>query len=357
MSKTVPPVANIRPYTHEEMASFSMSSSTGKTRSASEKSGAYTQITSRQEGTEYLVPSNKSHLPFGASEKFGSETFTAIEMQPQFEAISKLDTNMVDRLFRENTGSSIPSIGNPSSLFPNLSLSLDGHTSEVGGLPNAPASILSYPYCNIEELITRSKQFQNLNQNLSLGPFDAITHAALMADLNQKISEVEQNLLLPTRNHSGQGSLNVKTSIHDSELTQQYFRDGRTLSTLRLMLSKRQSSSSCEEPASKRSRTEEAFNNVSREVKVVVPLSASERKATFPLPPLKGPIRRPLKMVKANSTFKQLWEKFEKISDAMDDTASDQEAFVKKLFIRSLHRSGLSHLTERIQQSTSEVEE
>jgi hypothetical protein len=272
-------------------------------------------------------------------------------MHPQFETFKKLEFNMVDRMYRDSSGSSMPGVANPSGLFPNLSLSLDGVMSNPG-LPNASSSMLPFPYCNLQELISGTKQLQNVNQDFSVGTFDAITHAAMMADLNQKISEVERKLLLPTRTHPDQTTLNLESRALDRDMDSRFRLEKGELSKLLSMHSKHPLSSSCTEPAFKRTRTGEYSKIDSIDVGVVVPLSTSELKATFPLPPLKSNVRRPPR-VKLSSTLKEVWEKFEKMSDAMDDTASDQEAFVKKLFVRSLHRSGLSHLTERIQKSKS----
>jgi hypothetical protein len=269
-------------------------------------------------------------------------------MHPQFETFKKHDIKMVDRIYRDSSGSSLPGVANPSGLFPCFPHSLDCVMPNPG-LPSTSASMLPFPYCSLQELITGSKQ-KNANQDFSLGTFDAITHAAMMADLNQKIAEVERKLLLPTRSHPDQTTLNIETRALDRDLNSRFTLEKGELPRLFSVQSKRPLSASCSESAVKRARTGEYLNPDSIGVAIVVPLSPSELKATFPLPPLKEKVRKQPK-VKLSSTFKELWEKFEKMSDAMDDTASDQEALVKKLFVRSLHRSGLSHLSERVAKS------
>ena len=72
-------------------------------------------------------------------------------------------------------------------------------------------------------------------------------------------------------------------------------------------------------------------------------LSDSERKESFPLPP------RPKLSISKLSSFSKLWDDCEMISYNMDDTVADQRAFVKKLFVQSLHRSKMSHLKQRTQ--------
>lgn len=74
-----------------------------------------------------------------------------------------------------------------------------------------------------------------------------------------------------------------------------------------------------------------------------IQLSDSERRETFPLPP------RPAVSLSKLPLFSKLWDDYEMICYNMDDTVADQRAFVKKLFVQSLHRSKMSHLKHRTQ--------
>lgn len=85
----------------------------------------------------------------------------------------------------------------------------------------------------------------------------------------------------------------------------------------------------------------------------VFPLSESERKAHFPVPPLIGLARTPV--VRALTSLQQTWERLERLSDAMDDTAADQDAFVKELFIRAIYRHKSDHLYKKTEAITHDA--
>lgn len=99
------------------------------------------------------------------------------------------------------------------------------------------------------------------------------------------------------------------------------------------------SSSSCEGPPTKKAkRMLERSTSTTDKVTVdalVMPLSRSERKADFPGPPVSGNGRK--LAVCMLTSLKKTWERLERLSDAMDDTAADQEAFVKEFFTRALY--------------------
>lgn len=83
---------------------------------------------------------------------------------------------------------------------------------------------------------------------------------------------------------------------------------------------------------------------------VSVSLSDSERRETFPLPPkIGGRKRQATVTISKSSSLSTLWDAYEMICYNMDDTVADQQAFVKKLFIQSLHRSKMNHLIDKIQ--------
>jgi hypothetical protein len=64
--------------------------------------------------------------------------------------------------------------------------------------------------------------------------------------------------------------------------------------------------------------------------------SVDVAKGQFPCPPLSGKERNPPSL--RLSKYRKTWERLERMSDLMDDTAEDQEAFIKEFFIRSLHK-------------------
>jgi hypothetical protein len=88
-------------------------------------------------------------------------------------------------------------------------------------------------------------------------------------------------------------------------------------------------------------------NNSLVVVDAVLPLTACERKVGFPAPPVFGPARIPA--VRELTSFTKSWERLERLSDAMDDTAADQEAFVKEFFTRALYRQKSNNLYKRMQ--------
>lgn len=97
-----------------------------------------------------------------------------------------------------------------------------------------------------------------------------------------------------------------------------------------------------EQPPSKKARLD-LYVLVDR----VLPLSAAERKASFPAPPIFGSART-LKIGEM-TYFKEIWANFERLSDAMDDTKADQDAFVKEFFTRALYCYEPGHLCKKLQ--------
>jgi hypothetical protein len=59
-------------------------------------------------------------------------------------------------------------------------------------------------------------------------------------------------------------------------------------------------------------------------------------KARFPCPSLSEKEPKPASL--GLTEYRKTWERLERMSDMMDDTAEDQEAFIKEFFIRSLHK-------------------
>jgi hypothetical protein len=97
-----------------------------------------------------------------------------------------------------------------------------------------------------------------------------------------------------------------------------------------------------EQPPSKKARLD-GYALVDR----ILPLSVGELKAGFPAPPVFGSARSP--EIRDMTCLKKIWANFERLSDAMDDTKADQDAFVKELFTRALYRYESDHLCKKVQ--------
>lgn len=86
----------------------------------------------------------------------------------------------------------------------------------------------------------------------------------------------------------------------------------------------------------------------------LLPPSAMKRIAGgYPLPTTFGPANTP--RVRDLDSFRQSWERLERLSDAMDDTDADQAAFVKEFFTRTLYCHSNDHILARIQDLRSEA--
>lgn len=109
-------------------------------------------------------------------------------------------------------------------------------------------------------------------------------------------------------------------------------------------------SSNHERPNKKKSRPDESKVSVKNDVAVVsVQLSDAERRESFPLPPRNGLRPRKMKVSPPNlASLSKLWDDYETTCYNMDDTVADQQAFMKRLFIQSLHQTKLCHLKDRI---------
>jgi hypothetical protein len=185
---------------------------------------------------------------------------------------------------------------------------------------------------------------------------DALTteQRNLVINLNANLSQCNDANIAPftSQAQSQRGVLSFPSDVHNNVLLRQTKEhDQRTVTS-----STKHSLSSSSLPQNKafkkvRHQEKEAHNNITH---VHVPLTAAECKATFPLPLKSGNQGRvPTIKLSETSSLQTMWDKFEMITDDMDDTIADQEAFVKRLFISSLHRPSLNHLTERSKKQPS----
>jgi hypothetical protein len=255
---------------------------------------------------------------------------------------------MTDRFYRDGV-TSLQDVNSASESIPNFAIAAESviSNSDHG---NTSSKTLSLPNGHLHELFSGTRQYEDIQRFLSVDALDSISQASMLADMNRIVEQAETNLQFPLR-----GNLDPSL-LYPSNKGFCIGPDGRfshpydDFSNLKPSQSKRPSPSSYEKPSLKRSRRHEHEKSESSGDITIFLLSGAERKASFPLPPLLGSQGRTDTII-ITATLTQQWEKYEKLSDAMDDTASDQEAFVKRLFIRSLHRSSLSHLAERIQKS------
>lgn len=81
----------------------------------------------------------------------------------------------------------------------------------------------------------------------------------------------------------------------------------------------------------------------------------SSRLAEYPLPPLDDKKQSPC--VGKLSSFRKTWKRLERMSDMMDDTPADQEAFVSELFSRTLNTPVSVHLRRKMAKLNAEREQ
>jgi hypothetical protein len=269
---------------------------------------------------------------------------------------------MVDRVYNDHHPATFQESAStyPSS---NVTLSLDGLYRDNTHLLNMVASGVTLPFNfggsnnnNIQDLLTAAtNKLQGLQQqNMTMDTMNSLSHAALLSDLKRKIIRLSSSTqaqmpqefgLYRNENTTGIALQDNRQSLllHD-DLTNKV-----SLSNKRSFLS---SFATDDEPSTKKIYIGETKIY---STDMVLPLSVAERKASFPLPPIHGTTGEqqvqcikllPSKSSSSTVSLKNLWDKYEKISDDMDDTVADQQAFVKKLFILSLNRSS-SHVIEK----------
>jgi hypothetical protein len=255
---------------------------------------------------------------------------------------------MTDRFYRDGV-TSLQDVNSASESIHNVAIAEERVISN-SGYGNISSATLSLPYGHLHELVSGTRQYEDIQRILSVDALDSISQVAMLADVNRIIEQAETNLQSPLRGHLDQSLLYPSNNGFCVGPDGRFSHPHDDFSNLKPIRPKRPPPSSYEKPSLKRSRRHEHEKRESSGDIAIFLLSAAKRKASFPLPPLLGSQGRTDTVI-ITATLTQLWEKYEKLSDAMDDTASDQEAFVKRLFIRSLHRSSLSHLAERIQKS------
>jgi hypothetical protein len=107
--------------------------------------------------------------------------------------------------------------------------------------------------------------------------------------------------------------------------------------------------SSSNHSSNKKIRFNESNAKVCNVATLSIQLSDSERRESFPLPSKRGSRKRQETVqISKLPILSKMWDDFEMISYNMDDTVADQQAFVKRLFTQSLHRSKMCHLKDRI---------
>lgn len=80
---------------------------------------------------------------------------------------------------------------------------------------------------------------------------------------------------------------------------------------------------------------------------LVFPLNKFEKKSHFPLPPITDSKNQSIGVGKM-SFFRKTWARLERQSDRMDDTAADQEAFVREFFSRTVGSYQSDHLRKKL---------
>jgi hypothetical protein len=260
---------------------------------------------------------------------------------------------MVDRLQSDiiRTALGITSGSNPSGPSPTVASNVSdvSHHIDARLLPmfasyvaSARAQSGSYSFNSnnddilgaINKMKVRHPFFGSSDSSPEVKLLNDVTRTTLPLGANSRLSAQEQILQ----------AMIVNSSEKDSRLEASQCDEG----TATLPAKKRSSSLSSSNLSSttkKKARRTESNVSGSYVTTLSVKLSDAERRESFPLP---GCRKRKVAITSELSSLSKLWDDYEMICYNMDDTVADQQAFVKKLFVQSLHRSKMSHLKDRM---------